>query len=347
MIFWIIIAMAALGVAIFSIVYYKKQLESKNQEKHALLATLADYEELSGNLTTLRTDYQEKQAEYNKIKSLCNNVHNDLNNLHAEQLNYNKELANVMISLAESRKEDETLRAAYQQKRQDLETSHQDKIIFLNSEYNSKAVELSNYYNRLALQQRENFNLLLSSLENEKTALEKAVEDERAILQCAIETNRKRLLENSLFTLPVGDIDKAEISELMDVCRHLRNRVPLCKAIYETYYRTPLSSLINEVGAKSICGIYKLTDTTNNLVYIGQSVDIGERWKQHIKRGCGAEIGTISGSKLYNAMMEHGVWNFRFEVIQECEKGDLNKLEKYWINFFDSVNNGYNMKAGG
>ena len=343
MVFWIILAVAATGAAVFSIIYYRKAIEDKEN----LQSKIREYDKNVGNLSALQRDCQEKQAEYNRIKLLCNGAHEDLNNLHGEQLNYNKKLADTMVSLAASRQEDETLRAAYQQKRQDLETSFNDKVLYLKTEYNNKAVELANNYEKLALQQCENFILLLTSLENEKITLEKAVEEERAILQAAIDANRKRLMENSLFMLPIGDVDKAEIIELMDVCRHLRNRVPLCKAIYETYYRTPLSSLINEAGAKSICGIYKLTDTTNNLVYIGQSVDIGERWKQHIKRGCGAEIGTISGNKLYGAMMEHGVWNFRFEVLQECEKSDLNKLEKYWINYYQSVDNGYNMKAGG
>lgn len=347
MFFWITVAVLASGAALFSIIYYRKKLDEENQTRTRLREELSSYQNLTGDLAALRRDCQEKKAEFNNIKQLCSNARDDLNKLHSEQLDYNKKLADTMVSLAASRQEDLTLRAAYEEKRDSLQSSFEDKTKFLISEYNNKAVELSKYYEKLSLQQRENFNLLLTSLENEKIVLEKAVEDERAILQAAIDANRKRLLENSLFTLPIGDIDKAEISELMDVCRHLRNRVPLCKAIYETYYRTPLSSLINEVGAKSICGIYKLTDTTNNLVYIGQSVDIGERWKQHIKRGCGAEIGTISGSKLYGAMMEHGVWNFRFEVLQECDKADLNKLEKYWINYYQSVDNGYNMKAGG
>jgi hypothetical protein len=43
-----------------------------------------------------------------------------------------------------------------------------------------------------------------------------------------------------------------------------------------------------------------------------------ERWRQHIKRGIGAE--TPTRNKLYPAMLAIGVENFTFEVIEECSK---------------------------
>jgi group I intron endonuclease len=92
------------------------------------------------------------------------------------------------------------------------------------------------------------------------------------------------------------------------------------------------------------CGIYKITNLQNHKCYIGQSVNIAERWRQHVKRGLGVE--TITNNKLYPALKQDGVENFSFELIQECPRSDLNKAEKYWIQYFDSYNCGYNSTTG-
>jgi hypothetical protein len=61
---------------------------------------------------------------------------------------------------------------------------------------------------------------------------------------------------------------------------------------------------------------------------VGQSVDISNRWKQHAKRGSGAEIAT--SNKLYPAMLEDGIEAFTFEIIEEItDPNKLNAAEKY------------------
>jgi hypothetical protein len=39
------------------------------------------------------------------------------------------------------------------------------------------------------------------------------------------------------------------------------------------------------------------------------------------------------------------VWNFTFQLLEECAKEDLNAREKFWINYFQSNEIGYNRKA--
>lgn len=70
-------------------------------------------------------------------------------------------------------------------------------------------------------------------------------------------------------------------------------------------------------------GIYKITNTVNNKKYIGQSVNITDRWREHRKR---ANNGT---EYLYQAMRRYGIQNFIFEVVEECLIEDLNLKEKY------------------
>ena len=63
----------------------------------------------------------------------------------------------------------------------------------------------------------------------------------------------------------------------------------------------PLNDLIGRViGKEEKSGIYKITNIDNKKVYIGQSAGIAARWKQHVKRGVGAEAPTRN--KLYPEM---------------------------------------------
>ena len=80
----------------------------------------------------------------------------------------------------------------------------------------------------------------------------------------------------------------------------------------------------------------------NNMCYVGQSANIAERWRQHIKRGVGAE--TPTRNKLYTAMKTYGVENFTFEVIEECERSLLNERESYWQDYFKAKEFGYSIR---
>ena len=90
--------------------------------------------------------------------------------------------------------------------------------------------------------------------------------------------------------------------------------------------------------------IYKITNTKNNKVYIGKTdLDFETRWNQH-------QSDWIKGKKkvLYEAFSKYGILSFEKEIIEDnltpkeaCER------EKYWIQYYDSYKNGYNMTNGG
>ena len=87
---------------------------------------------------------------------------------------------------------------------------------------------------------------------------------------------------------------------------------------------------------------YKITNIENGMCYVGQAVNIADRWKQHIKRGIGAE--TPTRNKLYPAMLAFGVENFTFEIVEECEREKLNERELYWQEYFGAKEFGYSIK---
>lgn len=91
--------------------------------------------------------------------------------------------------------------------------------------------------------------------------------------------------------------------------------------------------------------IYKITNLINNKVYIGQTVrPLQRRWNQHI---IDAQNHKNEKNHFHSAIRKYGKQNFKAEVIETCLEEQLNEKEKYWINFYDSYNNGYNSTLGG
>ena len=145
------------------------------------------------------------------------------------------------------------------------------------------------------------------------------------------------------YRLNLPDIDIEEIQKLRQVTVLLRDSEPLNKVIWKVYYEKPYTDLIGRVvGAGVHTGIYKITNLENQKCYVGQAANIADRWKQHIKRGIGAE--TPTRNKLYPAMLQHGVENFTFEIVEECSRAQLNEREDYWQDYFGAKEFGYSIK---
>ena len=149
--------------------------------------------------------------------------------------------------------------------------------------------------------------------------------------------------KEDFYKLQITETDLADILELKTVEKKLSKKEVLNKLIYKVYFEKPYTDLAGRVvGKETKTGIYKITNTLNQKVYIGQEVNIAERWKQHIKRALGAE--PLTQNKLYPAMAEDGVWNFTFEIVEVCEKAQLSEREQYWQKFFGAKEYGYSIK---
>ena len=150
-------------------------------------------------------------------------------------------------------------------------------------------------------------------------------------------------IKQDFYRLQLSEVDVEEIERLRSVTPYLRDSEPLNKVIWKVYYEKPYTDLIGRVvGTGTHTGIYKITNIENQMCYIGQAANIADRWKQHIKRGIGAE--TPTRNKLYPAMLELGVENFTFEIVEECERSKLNEREDYWQEYFHAKDFGYSIK---
>ncbi len=84
-------------------------------------------------------------------------------------------------------------------------------------------------------------------------------------------------------------------------------------------------------------GIYKIENLINHKVYIGQSVHIERRWKEHCQYS--------TKSVISDAIKKYGKENFSFQILEECSLDELNDKEIYYIQKFNCITpNGYNVK---
>ena len=85
------------------------------------------------------------------------------------------------------------------------------------------------------------------------------------------------------------------------------------------------------------CGIYSITNSNTESMYVGQSTNIENRFKTH----CNAQPIDI-------AIANEGVDNFTLRVIERLPKNAdiLKKKERYWINFYDVENNPKHYNVG-
>ena len=94
-------------------------------------------------------------------------------------------------------------------------------------------------------------------------------------------------------------------------------------------------------------GIYKIVNLINGKIYVGQSVDIIERWKQHGYKAFNSNEKAYN-SAIHSAFRKYGLENFQLEILEECLIDELDEKERYWIKKLNTLTpNGYNILQGG
>lgn len=265
-----------------------------------------------------------------KLKQMNNNLKMEASDLLKDITNGKNELNLINQSLNNSKDlSQDALKSYYE---------------ILDKEYQKKEEE----YN-------EHLKILQNAYESKQSEILQALADEAAELEkiqatrvAAIEANlREKKIEEDLsfYCLQIKETELTDIGILESIKPKLNNPRILSMLIWQTYWQKPMTALCNQIIGTAIkSGIYKITNIKTKECYIGQAVDIAARWKQHAK--CGLGIDTPPANKLYKAIQEYGIWNFSWEVLEECSTKDLNEKEKYYIEAYKSKEYGYNSISG-
>ena len=254
---------------------------------------------------------------------ICNNI--DLNKKYLQDIQ-----SNISITLDNQK---EMSQKAFDNYCEILEKQYEEE----EEEYNTYKNTLQTSYSNLQIQ-------LMQEIGAIKAELDKIKATRTAALQAQI---REKEIEDKLsfYCLSISKSDIDDITVLETVAPKLSKPRVLHMLIWQTFFRTPMTNLCNNViGTTVKSGIYKITNIKTKECYIGQAVDLASRWKDHAK--CGLNIDTPAGNKLYKAMQEYGIWNFSWEVLEEVPSAQLNEKEKYYIELYDAKNFGYNSNIG-
>ena len=97
-------------------------------------------------------------------------------------------------------------------------------------------------------------------------------------------------------------------------------------------------------------GVYKIISKHNNKVYIGSTSNISKykkwsgfklRWLHHISS---LLKNKHSNNLLQNIVNKYGIENLFFEIIEICEKDICIEREQYYIDLYNSYNEGLNLR---
>lgn len=329
----IIIAVLAVIINVIGLVYFilnrqarksisnlKQELNETKIQYRALENSLKESKEKFINITTKTAELELQKCEQEAaLEKVIQNIQSKQEELKSLEDIYNKQITDKKETI-----------------RQEIDNNKKEQLELMQS-------ELDNYRNQLEEQKAK----IQEEYEKEQENFNTILEDFRAKRESIIKINKEEeeIRENDKFyTLQVSNNDIADIEILERVKSSLSRPDILSKLIYKTYYEKPYTDLVGRVvGGNKTTGIYKITNLLNNKAYIGQAVDIAERWRQHIKRAVGAEPMTTN--KLYPAMQQTGPYNFSWQVVEVCKKEELTAKEKYWIQYYDTQNYGYNIKG--
>lgn len=214
--------------------------------------------------------------------------------------------------------------------------------------YQQKANKSYNYAEQQIAQINENLQFQQQQAHKEKEKLNQQLQKIRNSLSAGIEARlreQQRQEKIDFYKVSINDADKVDIQMLENLKVSFHKPVVLSKLIWSQYFQKQVTELCDRVvGKKIICGIYKITDLLTQQCYIGQSVNISDRFKEHCK--CGLGIDAPASNKLYNTMQRDKLWNFTFEILEQCPREQLNQKEAFWIQMYKSNIYGLNTNKG-
>lgn len=319
-------------------------IEQQEAEKFSLLLQIEESQKiLYDNQKKIETqgfriDFLEDYAFV--LKQECSDAENNLNQLTIKRDSIQENIT-IMERQAEQSAQafyDYCMRLAQERLDKSLEeigTKFQNDEQAYREEYVKTIKEYAERFQQATAEQQLKYKEAQTQLNELKNAVDVAI--------AAAKREEEKRQEKNFYRLNLPETDLNEIQKLRAVEPYLKDKEALNKVIWKVYYEKPYTDLIGRVvGAKIKTGIYKITNIENQMCYVGQAANIAERWKQHIKRGLGAEAPTRN--KLYPAMQTVGVENFTFEIVEECTREKLDQQEDYWQEFFHAKDFGYSIK---
>lgn len=311
---WLIILCVLLFV-VLSAIYYKKQVVKKREEYHFLIEQVDEIKKLNEHKVARRTGLEKENA------GLKNQ-----NDYLQGQIDQNQQRLNKMISEG-----NQTARAAVDAFAEEYKKNRLQQVNEQLNEFEANA------------------QLRKIALNEELLPLIKAVDEYTKKREAIIEA-QKREIElrdaQEFHKVQLTTVVIEDIKYINSILGRLSKPEIVAKVVWEAYIQGPTKEMLNRIiGKDKKTGIYRITNIDTQECYIGQGVDVGKRLTEHIKGTLG--IQSIADQKIHHAMADSGLQNWTFELLEECERDELNNREKFYISYYRSNEFGYNKTVGG
>ena len=291
-------------------------------------------QELKEKLDCIRYEEDEREKDLNVVKDLIAQGKLEINSLETRKRDLNEDIStqvnNVEKLKASFETTEEEFKKKYMAERKAWLDERQEEYLHMQEDF----VDQFREENRKKMEAAQKLTDTLDQL--------------RSAASAATEVAKRHAEEDNFFayhSLQLPDGAKRDIAALEEILPSLSPDASgaISKVIWKVYYEKPYTDLVGRVvGDKQRTGIYRVVNRLTQMCYVGQAVDIADRWRQHIKRALGAEPRTQN--KLYPAMYKDGIENFSFEIIEECPREKLNEREDYWQDFYKAKEYGYSIK---
>ena len=317
---------------------YEKEVESKRLESERKIKEYEDSCQRAIEMSNAQLDETRAQSQ-KQLQQVWEDYHTEVQNYTLkteEQKTFlNKDIAELQAKIAALEKDYDHKIADFDRQWQALMKERREAMDKLEEE------NLDDY-----LDQQMS---LESQFQKDKLKLQSEIDNLSALRASLIEAQiREQKLkdEQDFYRIHLSIDAQEDIDKLLRFAKECHSQQPLRKLIWSEYFLKPFGEMAGRIlGKDKISGIYKITNIKDGKIYIGQSTDIKTRWSNHIKAAL--KIDSIAHSRVHDAMGEEGIWNFTFELLEQCPKEKLNEREKYYIEFYQSNTYGYNKTAGG
>lgn len=176
--------------------------------------------------------------------------------------------------------------------------------------------------------------------------IEQLINDKRALIQAVNQQLSQNFDTVQRIELPEHEYNtfKEAVSELQKTLSVSFSKA-MNKVLWTELVRQPTTEMVKRLtGGERISGIYKITNTETGWSYIGRSVNVGNRLTEHVRSAIGA---SSTAQQQVHKEMGKNLLDWEFEILEKVDEDKLGEREKFYIDFYDTVNLGYNRARGG
>ena len=285
-----------------------KQLRAKSELLLEAVKGLDSKEQsLTQSNNALKQYVYDKEHEIGLLEQQINSLHDKKSLLEQSNQEYENNLAKTLDSMEQLKKKELA-----------------DKVKLMEQEYLHKVEE-----NKVEIAE-----------------IEQLIEDKRALVRSI----NQQLSENHN-SVQMVELPKREYNTFKEAVGELQNSLPVSftkamnKVLWTELVRQPTTEMVRKLtGGERTPGIYKITNTKTGLSYIGRSVDVGSRLTEHVRSAVGA---SSTAQQQVHKEMNKNLPDWEFEILEKVPDYKLGEREKFYIDFYDTVNVGYNKARGG